>query len=56
MEKLELTKSKLPSEYKELFKNKEKRIERLDEYEGVKLKDLVMYPEDIIKDISLSKN
>jgi hypothetical protein len=40
----EMTRSKLPSEYKFVFHNNEKRIEKMDEFLGHKLRDLLAYP------------
>jgi len=39
-----MNKNKLPSDYKYLFQNHEKKIEKMDEYMGHRLRDLIAYP------------
>ena len=46
---LEITKSKLPSDYKFIFQSGAKKIEKMKDLQGQKLKDIIAYPEDYIK-------
>jgi hypothetical protein len=52
----EVTKGKLPSEFKFLFQSHEKRMEKVEESLGHKLRDLLAYPDTLQKKINFNKN
>lgn len=52
---LDINKSKITSDYKFVV-GSGKRIEKMKELEGHKLRDLVMYPEEYIKKINIGKS
>ena len=51
-----MTRNKLPSEYKFVFQSQDKKIDKMDEFLGHKLRDLLAYPQALIRKISINKN
>jgi hypothetical protein len=52
----EVGKSKLPSDYKFVFQNHDKRVEKMDEFLGHKLRDMLAYPESLYKKLVFNKS
>lgn len=50
-----MTRAKLPADYKFVYQNQDKRIEKIREFLGHKLRDLLAYPEALIKKIIINK-
>lgn len=50
----ELSKSKLPSDYKFLF-NQDAKLQKINEFLGHRLRDLISYPEELLKKIVINK-